>query len=85
MIAMAPLWFGLLEAIGLVLSGIASWWLSLYLKDKGRLERLSELFFALFIVSFLAALTVIGSMWYAGAECFADKSNCFRFGLFWPT
>jgi hypothetical protein len=82
---MASLWFGLLEATVLVLSGIASWWLNLYLRGKGRLERLSDLFLALFIASFLAALTVIGSMWYAGEECLADKSNCFRFGLFWPT
>lgn len=82
---MAPLWFGLLEAIALVLCGIASWSLSLYFRGKSRLERLGDLFFALFIASFLAALALIGGIWYTGEECFADKFNCFRFGLFWPT
>ncbi len=44
------------------------------------LKPLGNLLLALFMLSFMAAIILIVSMWYGGEGCMTGKVNCFGSG-----
>ena len=77
---MTPLWLGLFKVLALLAIGTVSWAMSLFLHEKHMLKPLGNVLLALFMLSFMAAIMLIISMWYGGEDCLSGKVNCFRLG-----